>query len=47
MQLSNEKLVKRGTRMIIESTGLEESVAKEYLLKYGSVRAAVEAFYQK
>lgn len=47
MQLSNKKLVIRGTRMIMESTGLEESIAKELLLKFGSVRAAVEAFYSK
>jgi N-acetylmuramic acid 6-phosphate etherase len=47
MQLSNKKLVIRGTRMIMESTGLEESESKELLLKYGSVRAAVEAFYSK
>ncbi|SMD41835.1 N-acetylmuramic acid 6-phosphate etherase [Aquiflexum balticum DSM 16537] len=47
MQLSNKKLVVRGTRMIMESTGLEESGAKELLLQYGSVRAAVEAFYSK
>lgn len=47
MQLSNKKLVVRGTRMIMESTGLEESIAKELLMKYGSVRAAVEAFYSK
>jgi N-acetylmuramic acid 6-phosphate etherase len=47
MQLSNEKLVKRGTKMIVESTGLEEEKAKEYLIKFGSVRSAVEAFYKK
>ncbi|MFN3802213.1 N-acetylmuramic acid 6-phosphate etherase [Belliella pelovolcani] len=47
MQLSNEKLVKRGTKMIVESTGLEEEKAKEYLIKFGSVRTAVEAFYKK
>ncbi|SNS38992.1 N-acetylmuramic acid 6-phosphate etherase [Belliella buryatensis] len=47
MQLSNEKLVKRGTKMIVESTGLEEEKAKEYLVKFGSVRSAVEAFYKK
>ena len=44
MQLSNKKLVIRGTKMIVEATGLEESKAKEMLLKYGSVRKAVEAY---
>lgn len=47
MQLSNKKLVERGTRMIMESTGLNEEASKEMLLKHGSVRAAVEAYYQK
>lgn len=47
MQLSNEKLVKRGTKMIIEATGLDEFVAKQALLTHGSVRAAVQAFYNK
>ncbi|MCH7410634.1 N-acetylmuramic acid 6-phosphate etherase [Belliella sp. DSM 111904] len=47
MQLSNEKLVKRGTKMIMEATDLQEAQAKDYLFKHGSVRAAVEAFYQK
>ena len=43
MQLSNEKLVKRGTRMIMEATGVSEEEAHDLLMKYGSVRAAVEA----
>ncbi|MGY6560119.1 MAG: N-acetylmuramic acid 6-phosphate etherase [Nitritalea sp.] len=46
MQLSNEKLVLRGTRMIMESTGLAEAEAKQLLLAKGSVRAAVEDFYK-
>jgi N-acetylmuramic acid 6-phosphate etherase len=44
MQLSNEKLVKRGTKMIMEATGIGSEKAIELLWKYGSVRAAVEAF---
>lgn len=44
MQLSNDKLVDRGTKMVMEATGLEEEKANELLLKHGSVRAAVEAF---
>ncbi|MCH7397522.1 N-acetylmuramic acid 6-phosphate etherase [Belliella sp. DSM 107340] len=47
MQLSNEKLVKRGTKMIMEATGLSEDDSKAKLLEFGSVRAAVESFYQK
>lgn len=47
MQLSNKKLVNRGIRMIMESTGSPENEAKDLLLKFGSVRAAVEAFFQK
>jgi N-acetylmuramic acid 6-phosphate etherase len=43
MQLSNEKLVDRGTRMVMEATGLDEKTSNELLLKYGSVRAAVDS----
>ncbi|MCS5491259.1 N-acetylmuramic acid 6-phosphate etherase [Algoriphagus limi] len=46
MQLSNAKLVERGTRMIMEATGLDAQEAKELLLKEGSVRKATQAFYQ-
>ncbi len=42
MQLSNDKLIDRGTRMVKESLGLSYEKAKERLLKYGSVRKAVE-----
>ncbi len=43
MQLSNEKLVDRGTKMVMSETGLDEAKANELLLKYGSVRAAVDS----
>ena len=43
MQLSNKKLVERGTRMVAEETGVSLDEAKELLLKYGSVRHAVDA----
>jgi len=46
MQLTNEKLVERGVRMIMDATGLNANTAKEYLLKHGSVRHAVDAFKQ-
>ena len=44
MQLSNEKLIDRGTKMVMDATGLDEQQANELLLKYGSVRAASDAF---
>lgn len=44
MQLSNEKLIDRGTRMVMASTQLEYEAAKALLLKTGSVKKALEAF---
>lgn len=44
MQLSNNKLVDRGTRMVMEQTGLDSEKANELLLKHGSVRKAVENY---
>lgn len=41
MQLSNNKLVDRGTRMVMQATGLEYEVAQRLLLEHGSVREAV------
>jgi N-acetylmuramic acid 6-phosphate etherase len=43
MQLSNDKLVIRGTHMVMDETGLSYEKAKELLLKHGSVRKAVNA----
>jgi N-acetylmuramic acid 6-phosphate etherase len=43
MQLTNHKLIERGTRMVMEETGLNESDAKDLLLLAGSVRKAIEA----
>jgi N-acetylmuramic acid 6-phosphate etherase len=43
MQLTNEKLVDRGTRMVMERTGMKDyNRAKEILLQFGSVKKAVE-----
>ena len=36
MQLSNKKLVDRGTRMIVEELGLDYGKAKALLLMHGS-----------
>jgi N-acetylmuramic acid 6-phosphate etherase len=44
MQLSNHKLVDRGTHMVMNYTGLAEQEASELLLKHGSVRKAVEEY---
>ena len=44
MQLSNHKLVDRGTRMIIEELPLSYQEAEALLLQYGSVKKAVEAY---
>ncbi len=47
MQLSNNKLVDRGTKMLMKNTGIQNyEEAKALLLKYGTVRKATEA-YQK
>ncbi len=44
MQLSNNKLVDRGSLMIAEELGIPYKKANELLLKYGSVRKAVDAY---
>lgn len=45
MQLTNKKLVDRGSRMIMGETEIEDyDLAKRLLLKYGSVRKAVDAY---
>ena len=44
MQLSNKKLVQRGTKMIMEELNVDELQANNLLLKYGSVRNAVKAY---
>lgn len=44
MQLSNAKLVDRGTRMIVEELGLEYEDAKRLLLLHGSVKKACDAY---
>jgi N-acetylmuramic acid 6-phosphate etherase len=44
MQLTNTKLLDRGTRMVTQDTGLLYQEAKALLIKHGSVRAAVREF---
>lgn len=43
MQLSNTKLVDRGTRYLVEELGLNYAEAEVALKKYGSVKKAMEA----
>lgn len=47
MQLSNYKLVERGTKMIQEATGLNAEQAKELLLEHQNVRKAIDNFQKK
>ncbi|MBS7566551.1 N-acetylmuramic acid 6-phosphate etherase [Mucilaginibacter sp. Bleaf8] len=44
MQLTNHKLVDRGTRMVMQEIGVDEQTAAELLTTHGSVRKAVEAY---
>ena len=44
MQLSNAKLVDRGTRMVADELGLDYERAKALLLLHGSVKRAIDAF---
>jgi len=46
MQLTNRKLVERGTRMIVEELNIQREAAQILLLKYGSVKKALE-YYRK
>ena len=43
MQLSNNKLVKRGTHMLMKELGIDYTQAEKMLLKQGSVRKALLA----
>jgi N-acetylmuramic acid 6-phosphate etherase len=44
MQLSNNKLIDRGTKMIMDELKIDETTASELLTKFGSVRAAIENY---
>lgn len=44
MQLTNKKLIERGTRMIMEELNIQREAAKILLLRHGSVKKALEAF---
>ena len=42
MQLTNKKLIVRGTRMIMEELGIASDEARKLLLKHGSVKKALD-----
>jgi N-acetylmuramic acid 6-phosphate etherase len=44
MQLSNDKLIDRGTRMVQEKINVNYEEAKALLIKNGSVRKAIESY---
>jgi N-acetylmuramic acid 6-phosphate etherase len=45
MQLTNKKLIERGTRMIVEELNIQREAARILLLQHGSVKKALE-FYK-
>lgn len=47
MQLTNKKLIERGTRMIVEELDIPRDAARTLLLEHGSVRKAIEYFRGK
>lgn len=46
MQLSNDKLVARGTQMIVDETHIAPQLAQQYLLEQGSVRKAIDFIHK-
>ncbi len=46
MQLNNLKLIDRGTRMVMNETGLDEAIASKLLKEQGSVRNAVDKYLE-
>lgn len=44
MQLTNDKLVERGTKMVANELGIDDELAQKLLLKYQSVRSAIDNF---
>ena len=44
MQLSNDKLIDRGTKMIMDEIQIDYSAAEVLLKRFGSVRKAIEAY---
>ena len=44
MQLTNQKLIRRGTKMISDETGLDAETSNKLLLLHGSVKKALDSF---
>lgn len=47
MQLSNNKLIDRGTRMVMEGSGVNYEQANALLRQHGSVRKAIDQFKEQ
>ncbi len=47
MQLTNQKLIERGTRMIMEELGYDADEAKALLLQHGSVRNVIHSYRRR
>ncbi len=46
MQLTNKKLIERGTRMIVEELKIQNEAAKILLIQHGSVKKALEFYHE-
>ena len=47
MQLTNQKLIRRGTKMISDELGLDPETSKKLLLLHGSVKKVLDVFREK
>jgi N-acetylmuramic acid 6-phosphate etherase len=47
MQLSNNKLIHRGAKMLMDELNIDEKLANELIALHGNVRKAMEAFTNK
>lgn len=47
MQLTNQKLVDRGTKMIMEELNMDYDQAKNLLLLHGSVKEAIDSYHRE
>ena len=45
MQLTNKKLIERGTRMIVDELHIPNDEARQLLLIHGSVKKVIEIFH--
>jgi N-acetylmuramic acid 6-phosphate etherase len=46
MQLTNKKLIERGTQMIVDEIGIPTDEARRLLLIHGSVKKVIEAYHK-